>query len=122
MTKIFDSNNKLVRQDDQYPIGTVIEFLEDNDIICMQFGYLSKLIETMTGDSCTAFNTIGEMIEEIPDIISCGEECAFLYVIDNDRQGNECKWFILGWDYEDDIELCNKILQEYFPQYRVVEE
>lgn len=122
MAKIFDNNNKIMIQDDQYLIGTVIEFLEDNDIICMQFDYLSKLIETMTGDSCTAFNTIGEMIKEIPDIVSCGEECAFLFVIDNDRQGNESKWFILGWNYEDDIELCNRILQEYFPGYRVVEE
>ena len=44
----------------------------------------------------------------------------FLCVIDNDRQGNESKWFVLGWDYEDNAELCNKILQEYFTRYRVM--
>lgn len=121
MTKIFDTNNKIVRQDDQYPIGTVLDFLEDNDIIYLQWKRLSKLIETMTGDASTVFNTIGEMIAEIPEIISCGEECAFLNVINNDRQGSESKWFILGWNYEDDIILCNKILQEYFPGFIIVE-
>lgn len=121
MIKIFDNNNKLVRQDDQLSIYTIIEFLEDNNICCMLWETLSNLIASMTGDSCTTFNTIGEMIKEIPDIVSCGEDCAFLCVIDNDRQGNESKWFILGWNYENDIELCNRILQEYFPQYRVAE-
>lgn len=122
MTKIFDTNNKIVRQDDQYPISTVLDFLEDNDIIYSLWERLSELIEIMTGDASTAFNTIGEMITEIPGIISCGEECAFLNVIDNDRQGNESKWFILGWNYEDDITICNNILQEYFPDYKVIEE
>ena len=122
MTKIFDTNNKIVRQDDQYPISTVLDFLEDNDIIYSRWERLSELIETMTGDASTAFNTISEMITEIPEIVSCGEECAFLNVIDNDRQGDESKWFILGWNYEDNLKLCNEILQEYFSGYKVIED
>lgn len=77
MTKIFDNNNELVRQDDQLPIYTVIEFLEDNNIYCMLWETLSNLVASMTGDCCTSFNTIGEMIQEIPDIVSCGEEVPF---------------------------------------------
>lgn len=111
-------NNKLVLIDDQYPIGTVLDFLQDNSINCMLFEYLSELVETMTGDSCTSFNTIGEMIKEIPEIVSCGEECAFLCVIDDDNT----KWYILGWNHEDNAKLWNGILQTYFPDYTVVEE
>jgi hypothetical protein len=121
MSKIYDSNNVLVKEDDQYSIGTVLDFLEENNILHMKWDCLSKLIKTMAGDSCTAFNTVGEMIKEIPEVVDCGEECAFLCVIDDDRQGNESKWFVLGWDYEDDEILCNRILQEYFTEYRVVE-
>ncbi len=122
MSKIYDNNNMLVKEDDQYSIGTVLDFLEENNILYMKWNCLSKLIKTMAGDSCTTFNTVGEMIKEIPEIVDCGEECAFLCVIDDDRQENESKWFVLGWDYEDNTNLCNKILQEYFPKYRVVEE
>lgn len=114
MGKLYE-NNKLHREDDQMICGTVLDFLEDTDRNYQYYPCLSNLIETMTGDACTAFNTIGEMIEEIPDIVSCGEECAFLCVHDD----NDSKWFVLGWDHEDNETLWNQILQTYFPNFRV---
>ena len=62
MSKIYDNNNMLVKEDDQYSIGTVLDFLEENNILYMKWNCLSKLIKTMAGDSCTTFNTVGEMI------------------------------------------------------------
>ena len=117
MGKITNKSGTVLKQDEKYSYGTVIEFLEENDISYMEWNCLSDIIKTMTGDACTSFNTIGEMIKEIPDITSCGEECYFLCVFDD-----EIKWFILGWDYEDNTELSNKILHTYFPDYEVIEE
>lgn len=123
MIKLFDDkNNTIIENDDLYPIAIIISFLEENGFVCMEFDYLSELIETMTGDSSTAFNTIGEMLKEIPDIVCCGEECSFLQVIDLDNDSDGIKWFILGWNNEDNIELCNKIIQTYFPGYVIIED
>lgn len=67
----------LVKEDDQYSIGTMLDVLKENDILYMKWNCLSKLIKIMAGDSCTTFNTVDEMIKEIPEIVDCGEECAF---------------------------------------------
>lgn len=117
MGKIIDKNGNTIKQDDQYSYGTVVDFLEENNISCMEWDCLSDLVKTMTGDACTLFNTIGEMIKEIPDILSCSEECAFLYTSDN-----KTRWFILDWDYEGNTEQNNKILHTYFPEYEVIED
>ena len=44
MSKIYDNNNMLVKEDDQYSIGTVLDFLEENNILYMKWNCLSKLI------------------------------------------------------------------------------
>lgn len=118
MARIIDKKGSIIKQDDQYSFGTVTEFLEDKGLLCQTWECLSDLVKTMTGDACTSFNTIGEMMKEIPDILSCGEDCAFLCVFDDDRD----MWFILGWDYEDNTELNNRILCAYFPDYEVIED
>lgn len=117
MGKLYE-NGKLHRTDDQMICGTVLDFLEDMDYIYRYYPCLHDLIETMTGDGSTEFDTIGELFATIPEIVSCSEECSFLNVIDNDKQGDESKWFILGWDHEDNETLWNKILQTYFPDFR----
>ena len=117
MGKIIDSKGTVLKQDENFSYGTVVNFLYENDINSMEWNCLSDLVKTMTGDACTAFNTVEEMIQEIPDIVSCGEECSFLCVFDD-----EIKWFILGWNYEDNTELSNTILRTYFPDLQVVED
>lgn len=119
MGKIINRNGKVLKQDENYSYGTVIDFLAENDISYIEWNRLSDLVKTMAGDACTSFNTIGELIQEIPEIVSCREECSFLCIF----SGNgEVKWFILGYDYEGDTELSNKILRYCFPDYEVLED
>lgn len=117
MGRIIDKNGMVLKQDEKHSYGTVIDFLEENDFSYIEWSCLSELIKTMTGDARTSFNTIGEMIKEIPGVTSCGEECSFLCVLDY-----EIKWFILGWNYENDTELNNKILHAFFPDNEVLED
>lgn len=121
MGKIIDKNKKVVReQDNQLLLYTVIDFLECNhNYICNKWDTLSELVETTCGDSITPFNTIGEMIATIPDIIDCDEECTTLSVID---ENNDMKWFILGYSKENNMEIANKVLHCYFPELEVVED
>lgn len=116
MAKIIDKNRNIIKQDEQYGIGTVLDLLEDNGYSYIEYGCISDIVKTMTGDASTPFNTIGEMIEHIPEIVSCSEECNVLCVFDD-----EDKWFILGWDYEGNAEISNQILHTYFPEYEVIE-
>lgn len=67
----------LVKEDDQYSIGTMLDVLKENDILYMKWNCFSKLIKIMVGDSYTTFNTVDERIKEITEIVDCGEECAF---------------------------------------------
>ena len=117
MAKIIDKNGTIIRQDDQYGIETVIDLLEDKGYGCEEWDCISDLVKTMTGNAATPFNTIGEMIKYIPEIINCNEECSILEV-----SGNDTKWFILGWNNEDNEIINNKILQTYFPDYTVIED
>ena len=55
------------------------------------------------------------MIAEIPEILTCGEECSFLCVFDS-----RVDWYVLGWDNEDNTELANKVLKAYFSEYKLV--
>lgn len=120
MGKIFDKNNKLIKKDDLYSAGTVMDFLEENDISCEEWYCLSDLIKTMTGNSATPFDTIEEMLKYIPNVLLCSEDCHFLEVYDNGRDVS--KWYVLGWGNDDNEKMWNGILQEYFPGYKVVED
>lgn len=120
MSKIIDSNSKVIIEDNQYSYGTVIDYLQSKNFMVIEYKSLTDLIKTLNGDASTVFNTLGEMIQNIPDIINYGDDCEVLCVIDNDVDDN-VNWFVLGWDYEDNTKLANKILNTYFPYYKVIE-
>jgi hypothetical protein len=102
-------------EDNQTVYGTLIDYLPEKGKDIVEWVRLSDLIQTMTGDSITPFNTIAVMIQCIPDIVNCGEECAFLCVF-----SNTVDYYIMGWDYEEDEKLCNAILQKYYPIQKIV--
>ena len=101
--------------------GIVSNFLENNTktgtyIGVIVYEYLSDLIKTMTGDAVTSFNNVGEMIKHIPDILTATEETAIIQLIEPNL------FFVLPYDYEDDTNGWNKILQTVFPEYSIVSE
>lgn len=115
MGKIIDKNGNIIKQDEQTCLYTVLDLLEENDFTYQKWDCLSDLVQTMTGDSITVFNTVGEMVAEIPEILTCGEECEFLCIF-----GDGVNWFVLGWSNEDNAEVCNKVLKAYFGEYDVI--
>ena len=101
--------------------ATVINFLDKNTktgtyIGVIVYEYLSDLIKTMTGDAVTSFNNVGEMIKHIPDILTASEETAIIQLIEPNL------FFVLPYDYEDDANGWNKILQTVYPEYSVIED
>ena len=75
---------------------------------------LSDLVKTMTGDAVTSFNNVSEMIKHIPDILTATEEMAIIQLIELNQ------FFVLPYDYEDDLNGWNKILQAIYPEYSVI--
>jgi len=109
MSKIINSKTGevITENKDQYISGVVMTYLDEHtDGGCHAWETLSELVETTAGDAVTGFNTIGEMIKIIPDIVNYGEETATLCVFDDDIY-----WFVLGWGYDDNSKLWTKVLQ-----------
>ena len=101
--------------------GIVSNFLENNTktgtyTTIIVYEYLSDLVETMTGDSITPFNNVGEMIKYIPDILTATEEMAIIQLPESN------KFFVLPYDYEDDTNGWNQVLQAIYPEYSVIAE
>ena len=97
--------------------ATVTNFLDNNTKIhVIVYEYLSDLIRTMIGEGMTPFNNIGEMIKHIPDILTASEETVIIQLIE------PCLFFVLPYDYADDTNGWNKILQTIYPKYSVVAE
>jgi hypothetical protein len=101
--------------------ATVTNFLDNNTktgtyIGIIVYEYLSDLIKTMEGDAVTPFNNIGEMIKYIPDILTAEEETAIIQLMELNQ------FFVLPYDYEDDANGWNKILQTVFPEYSVIDD
>ena len=100
--------------------GIVANFLENNTktgtyTATIVYECLSDLIETMTGDSVTPFNNVGEMIKHIPDILTASEESTIIQLLESNN------FFVLPYDYEDDENGWNTILQTVFPEYSVID-
>ena len=121
MTKIINTITGEVIYSNEY--GTVYQtvriFFErysKTEIGTIVYEHLSELIETMTGDAVTPFNNIGEMIKYIPDILTATEETAIIQLIELNQ------FFVLPYDYEDDANGWNKILQTVFPEYSVIDD
>lgn len=123
MTKIINTTTGEVIYSNEY--GTVCQtvsiFFERYSKTGVYIGtivyeHLSELIETMTGDAITPFNNVGEMIKHIPDILTATEETAIIQLIELNQ------FFVLPYDYEDDVNGWNKILQTVFPEYSVIDE
>ena len=100
--------------------GIVSNFLENNTktgtyTATIVYECLSDLIETMTGDSVTPFNNVGEMIKHIPDILTASEESTIIQLLESNN------FFVLPYDYEDDENGWNTILQTVFPEYSVID-
>lgn len=117
MGKIIDKHGHIIKKDDQCCLYTTLGLLEENGFACQIWGCLSDLVKTMTGNSATAFNTIGEMVTEIPEVLNCSEECEFLCV-----SGDSIDWFVLGWDSADNTEVCSTVLKTYFSDYELIED
>ena len=120
MTKIINTITGEVIYSNEY--GTVcqtvpifFEHYSKIEIGTIVYEHLSELIETMTGDAVTPFNNIGEMIKYIPDILTATEETAIIQLIELNQ------FFVLPYDYEDDTNGWNKMLQTVFPEYSVVD-
>ena len=120
MSKIIDASGKCVLKDyDELPFFTVINYLHKNKVHYALYNRLSELILTLDGDASMPFNTVGEMIEEIPEIVTCGEETRFLMA----HNDGEFHWFIFkDYDFDESYETANKILQTFFPGYCVVKD
>ena len=123
MAKIINTKtNEVIYSDENSNCyGIVSNFLENDTktgtyIGVIVYEYLSDLIKTMTGDAVTSFNNVGEMIKHIPDILTATEETAIIQLIEPNL------FFVLPYDYEDDTNGWNKILQTVFPEYSVVSE
>ena len=123
MTKIINTiTGEVIYSDyDSTMCTTVTNFLDNNTktgsyIGVIVYEYLSDLIKTMTGDAVTPFNNIGEMIKYIPDILTAAEETAIIQLIELNQ------FFVLPYDYEDDTNGWNKILQTVFPEYSVIDD
>lgn len=119
MSKIVNRKTKEIVKEDENLMGLflVTEFLDENDISCYEYESLTELIATMTGDAITPFDTVGEMIEEIPWIVNAGEENGILEVF----APHSIDWYNLGWGYGEDTKVNNEILHSYFPGYDVEE-
>lgn len=118
MSKIANEQGETITEYvDAYIVYSVIDFLKSDGCICEEYDSLSELVKTMTGDAATSFNTIGELIQYMPKVVNCGEECHFLNINDYDSD----KWFILGWNQEDNKELANEILQAFYPTYKAID-
>lgn len=114
MAKIIDNDNNIVIEDEYQTVaGIVCDYLESNNYHCEVWNTIPQLIETLTGNSITPFNTIGEMIQRIPDIINCGAEdsviCVFSKTLD---------YYIISFGKDEDENLLNSILSKYFPNLR----
>ena len=123
MAKIINTKtNEVIYSDENSNCyGIVSNFLENNTKTGMYIGTvvyecLSDLIKTMTGDAVTPFNNIAELIKYIPDILTATEETAIIQLIEPNL------FFVLPYDYEDDTNGWNKILQTVFPEYSIVSE
>lgn len=118
MSKIINSktNEVIASNPNYYVCGVVEDFLSEHGCDTRTYDCLSDLVKTMTGDACTPFNTLAEMIQTMPEIVDCGEETSVFEVF-----GPTCDYWVLGWDYEGNEKLWTKILQKYFPDYVAIE-
>ena len=123
MAKIINTKtNEVIYSDENCNYyGIVSNFLENNTktgtyTTTIVYECLSDLVETMTGDSITPFNNVGEMIKYIPDILTATEETAIIQLPESN------KFFVLPYDFEDDKSGWNKVLQAIYPEYSVIAE
>ena len=105
--------------DDLNYYGVVEDFIEKNnsDYSVTIYECLSKLIKTMTGDASTPFNTVAELIHYIPDIMTATEETTIV-----ELWADTVYYFVLPYDYEDDLNGWNKVLQTIYPEYSVIDD
>lgn len=123
MAKIINTKTKEVifENEDSNCYGIVNEFLDKYSstnyyTTIVVYERLSELIETMTGDSITPFNTVGKMIGYIPEILTATEETAIIHLM----FGGDY-FFVLPYDYEEDVNGWNKVLQTVFPEYSIID-
>lgn len=112
MSKIMSNGRVIYDREELTPLGTVLEFFDKKSIVHDDFYGLYELVCTMNGDARTPFNTIGEMIRCIPEIINAGEEVVIVLVDE--------KFFVLDWDADWDVDGLNKMLS-FIGDYCVVD-
>ena len=123
MAKIINTTTgEVIYSDKDYTMcATVTNFLDNNTktgthICVIVYEYLSDLIRTMIGEGMTPFNNIGEMIKHIPDILTATEETVIIQLLELNQ------FFVLPYDYADDTNGWNKVLQTVYPEYSVIAE
>ena len=97
--------------------GVIADFIEAHDITITTYECLSDIIKTMNGDTITPFNTIAELIENIPEILTATEESTIVQI-----NKDKIYFFVLPYEYEYDATVWNGILQTVFPEYSVIDE
>ena len=115
MAKIINTNTKEViySMEGSTMCATVESFPELNRFV-IAYEALSQLISTTVGEGMVPFNNIGEMIEYIPDLLTATEETVIIQLVESEQ------FFVLPYDYEDDTNGWNKILQSVYPEYSIV--
>lgn len=115
--KLINNNGEVLCSDDEFGgLGFLIYSLNSYDMLVLKWSRLSDIVKTMTGDSSTTFNTIGEMVKCIPDIVDCEEETNIICVLHKDG----IAYHVVKWTDEDNLEVLNNILNQYF-DYKIVE-
>lgn len=118
MSRIINNQGNVLHEDnDSFNVYVVLDYLEEQGESCTVYDTLSDLMKTMTGDSETPFNSIRELLEYTPDIIDCGEETHTVFIYGSGIYG-----YIMEWNNEDSIELANKILKDFYPELKIVED
>jgi len=113
MSKIIntETNEVVYNNEDKNSCGAVLDYLGEKNHCLVISESRSEFIKTMGNFTLT------ELAEMIEDIMECSEEAEIMYVLSPD---NNEQYYVLGEDNEENQELWNKILQEYYPQLKVI--
>lgn len=117
MSKIINTKTKeVIYSKEGCTMCATVESFPELHRFVIVYEHLSQLISTMVGEGMVPFNNIAELIKYIPDILTASEETVIVQLVESEQ------FFVLPYDYEDDTNGWNKVLQSVFPEYSVIAE
>lgn len=117
MSKIINTKtNEVIYSKEGCTMCATVESFPELHRFVIVYEHLSQLISTMVGEGMVPFNNIAELIKYIPDILTASEETVIVQLVESEQ------FFVLPYDYEDDTNGWNKVLQSVFPEYSVIAE